>query len=43
MISFGSHVCESAERSVSAIHFWALKAGMRIETRGFMICMASIV
>src|SRR5712692_315109 len=35
MISFRSHVCAIAERSVSAIHSCALKAGMRIDTKDF--------
>src|SRR5207302_7031651 len=36
MISFLGHVCPIADLSVSAIHSWALKAGMRIDTRGLM-------
>jgi hypothetical protein len=34
MISFRSHVCAIAERRVSEIHFSALYAGMRIDTKG---------
>jgi hypothetical protein len=34
MISVRSQVCATAERIVSAIHSWALNAGMRIETKG---------
>src|SRR5208337_1772448 len=37
MISFRSHVCAIADRSVSASHFSALYAGMRIDTKGFML------
>src|SRR5271168_3890564 len=37
MISFRSHVCAIAERSVSEIHASALYAGMRIDTSGFMM------
>jgi len=35
MISFVCQVCPIAERNVSAIHFSALNAGMRIDTKGF--------
>jgi hypothetical protein len=34
MISFASHVCAIAERRVSAIHFSALYAGIRIDIKG---------
>src|SRR5437867_3884667 len=37
MISFLGHVCLSADWIVSAIHSWALNAGMRIDTKGFMM------
>lgn len=36
MISFRCHVCAVADRIVSAIHFSALYAGIRMETNGFM-------
>src|SRR2546429_5694406 len=42
MISFLGHVCPIADLSVSAIHSWALKAGMRIDTRGFMTTSSGI-
>src|SRR5712692_6774973 len=37
MISFRSHVCAIADRSVSGSHSSALYAGMRIDTKGFML------
>ncbi len=36
MISFRSQDCATADRIVSAIHFSALCAGMRIDTNGFI-------
>src|SRR5437879_11990554 len=35
MTSFLGHVCPTADLIVSPIHSWALKAGMRIDTKGF--------
>src|SRR6516165_6329501 len=43
MISFRGQVCASAECNVSAIVSCALKAGIRIETRGFMMYSRPIV
>src|SRR6266550_8565388 len=36
MISFLGHVWSIADLIVSAIHSWALKAGIRMDTKGFI-------
>jgi hypothetical protein len=37
MISFGCHVCAIADFSVSPIQSCALNAGIRMDTKGFII------